>query len=72
MDFLFELILEIFGGLTEDFLLPAFSKKIDARITSKPLRNLIKVLIFLLCLGVAVGVAAAVILLISLIIKNMH
>jgi len=72
MEFLFELILEIFGGLTEDFLLPEFSKKIDARIKSKPLRNLVKVLILLLCLGVAVGLAAAVILLISLIIKNMH
>jgi len=72
MEFLFELILEIFGGLTEDFLFPALSKKIDARIKSKPLRNVIKVLILLGCLVVALGVTAAVILLISLIIKNMH
>ena len=72
MEFLFELILEIFGGLTEDFLFPAFSKKIDARIKSKPLRNVIKVLILLGCLAVALGVTAAVILLILLIIKNMH
>lgn len=72
MEFLFELIFEIFGGITEDFLLPAFFKKIDTKIKSKPLRNMIKVLVLLGCLAVTVGVAGAVILLILLIIKNMH
>jgi hypothetical protein len=72
MEILFEIIVEIFGGITEDFVFPALSKKIDARIKSKALRNLVKILILLLCLGIVVGVAAALIFLISLIIRNMH